>query len=107
MVATARFLHLKSQELHEALKEAHVTIGEEADERVRLREEIPAINASDKTVALLAAMSNQHQEAQAAAAFNAERARLAECDAGQLRGQIGLVQAHRSLGPGPCASGRA
>jgi len=30
------------------------------------------------TVALLAAMSAQHQEAQAAAAFNAERARLAE-----------------------------
>ena len=27
MVATARYLHLKSQELHEALKEAHVTIG--------------------------------------------------------------------------------
>ena len=32
---------------------AHVTIGEEADERVRLREEIPAIDASDKTVVLL------------------------------------------------------
>jgi hypothetical protein len=40
VVATARYLHLKSQELHEALREAHVTIGEEADERVRLREEI-------------------------------------------------------------------
>ena len=40
----------------------------------------------------LAAMSNQHQEVQAAAAFNAERARLAEWDAGLLRGQIGLVQ---------------
>ena len=59
------------QELHEALKEAHVTIGEEADERVRLREEIPAIDA------------------QAAADFNDERARLAEWDADQLRGQIG------------------
>jgi hypothetical protein len=67
-------LHLKSQELHEALKEAHVTIGEEADERVRLREEIPAIDA------------------QAAADLNAERARLAEWDADQLRGQIVLVQ---------------
>ena len=40
----------------------------------------------------LAAMSNQHQEAQAVAALNAERARLAEWDAGQLRGEIGLVQ---------------
>ena len=59
VVATARYLHLKSQELHKALREAHVTIGEEA---------------------------------QAAAAFNTERARLAEWDAGQLRGQIGLVQ---------------
>jgi hypothetical protein len=37
-------------------------------------------------------MSTQHQEAQAAAVFNAERARLAEWDANQLRGQIGLVQ---------------
>ena len=59
VVATARYLHLKSQELHEALKEAHVTIGEEADERVRLREEIPDIDASDKTVAPLAALSTQ------------------------------------------------
>ena len=52
VVATARYLHLKSQELHEALREAHVTIGEEVDERVRLREEIPASDASDKTIAL-------------------------------------------------------
>ena len=92
VVALARYLHLKSQELHEALRKAHVTIGEEADERVRLRREIPAIDASDKTVALLAAMSARREEAQAAATFNAERARLAEWDAGQLRGQIGLVQ---------------
>ena len=46
VVATARYLHLKSQELHEALKTAHETIGEEADERVRLREEGPAIDAN-------------------------------------------------------------
>ena len=64
---------LPSQELHEALKEAHETIGLEADERVRLREEIPAIDA----------LSTKHQEAQAAADFNAERARLAEWDAGR------------------------
>jgi hypothetical protein len=37
-------------------------------------------------------MSSKHQEAQAAATCNAERARLAEWDAGQLRGQIGLAQ---------------
>ena len=96
MVASARYLHLKSQELHEALMEAHQTIGEEADERMRLREEGPATDANAQTVVLLtdqlAAMSNLHQEAQAAAAFNAERVRLAEWDAGQLRGQIGLVQ---------------
>ena len=60
------------------------------------REEIPAIDASAQTVLhltdQLAAMSNQHQEAQAAAVSNAERTRPAEWDPGQLRGQIGLVQ---------------
>ena len=83
MVATTHYLNLKSQELHEALMEAHGTLGEDADERVRLREEGPAIETNAQRVVLLtdqlAAMSNQHQEAQAAAA-------------GQLRGQIGLVQ---------------
>ena len=42
-------------------------------------------------------MSNQHQVAQAAVAFNAERARLAEWESGQLRGQIGLVQQDLAL----------
>ena len=37
-------------------------------------------------------MSSKYQEALAAAASNAERARLAEWDAGLLRGQIGLAQ---------------
>jgi hypothetical protein len=96
MVATARYLHLKSQELYEALIKAHGILAEDADERVRLREEGPAIAVNAQRVLdltdQLAAMSNQHQEAQAAAAFNAEHARLAEWDAGQLRGQIGLVQ---------------
>jgi len=92
MVATAHYLHLKRQELHEALMEALETIGLEADERVWLREEVLAIDANAQTVVLLtdqlAAMTNQHQEAQAAAAFNVECARLVEWDAGQL----GLVQ---------------
>ena len=102
MVATARYLQLKSQELHEALMDAYETIGLEVDEKVRLREEVPAIDVNAQTVVLLtdqlAAMSNQHQEAQAAAAFNAELARFAEWEAGQARvgcqvgGQIGLVQ---------------
>ncbi len=96
MVATARYLHLKSQELHEALMEAHGILGEDADERVRLREEGPVHEANARRLLdltdQLSALTNQHQEAQAAAAFNAERARLAEWDAGQLRGQIGLVQ---------------
>ncbi len=82
MVATARYLHLKSQELHEALMEAHGILGEDADERVRLREEGPAHEANARRVLdltdQLSALTNQHQEAQAAAAFNAERARLAE-----------------------------
>jgi hypothetical protein len=96
MVATARYLHLKSQELPEALMEAHGILGEDADERVRLREEGPAQEANARRVIDLAdqlsALTNQHQEAQAAAAFQAERARLAEWDAGHLRGQIGLIQ---------------
>jgi hypothetical protein len=36
VVVTARYLHLKSQELHEALMDAHETIGLEVDEKVRL-----------------------------------------------------------------------
>ena len=67
MVATAHYLHHKSQELHEALMEAHGTLGEDADERVRLCEEGPAIAANAQRVLhltdQLAAMSNQHQEA--------------------------------------------
>ena len=57
MVATARYLHLKSQELHEALMEAYGTLGEDADERVRLREEGPAIEANAQRVVLL---TDQH-----------------------------------------------
>jgi hypothetical protein len=91
MVATARYLHLKSQELPEALMEAHGILGEDADERVRLREEGPAHEAIARRVLdltdQLSAMSNQHQEAQAAAAFNAERTRLAEWDAATTSAQ--------------------
>ena len=53
MVATVRYLHLKSQELHEALMEAHGTLGDDAEERVRLREEGPAIEANAQRVVLL------------------------------------------------------
>jgi len=63
MVATARYLQLKSQELYEALMEAHGTLEEDTDERVRLREEGPAIAANAQRVLdltdQLAAMSNQ------------------------------------------------
>jgi hypothetical protein len=61
-----------------------------------LRGQAPAADASAQPVAILtdqlAAMPSKHQEAQAVAVFNAERARLAEWDAGQLRGQLGLAQ---------------
>ena len=100
MVATARYLHLKHKELYDALISAHVTIGDNLEEKIRLREKGPDIEASAKSAALLtdqlAAMSTKHQQAQAAVTFNEERARLAEWDANQLRGQ---------LGPGPRASG--
>jgi hypothetical protein len=82
MVPTARYLHLKCQELHEALMTAHETIEFEVEEKVRLRGAAPAVDASAQPVALLtdqlAAMSSKHQEALTAAASNAERARLAE-----------------------------
>ena len=42
LVATARYLHLKSQELHEALMTTHETIGLEVEEKVRLRGAAPA-----------------------------------------------------------------
>ena len=79
MVATARYLHLKAQELHEALMDAHVTIGDNLEEKIRLRDQGPDIEASAQSTALLtdqlAAMSTKHQQAQAAATFNEERAR--------------------------------
>ena len=48
MVATARY-----QELHEALMEAHGTLGDDAEERVRLREEGQAIEGQAQSVVLL------------------------------------------------------
>ena len=96
VVVTACYLHLKCQELHQELMAANSIIGFEVEDKVRMRGEVPVSESDTQTVALLtnqlAAMSSQHQEAQAAAAVNAERARLAEWDAGQLRGQIGLIQ---------------
>ena len=95
MVATARYLHLKSQELYESLMTDHETIEFEVEEKVRLRGAAPAVDASAQPVTLLtdqlAAMSSKHQEALAAAASNAQRVKLAEC-AGLLRGKIGLAQ---------------
>ncbi len=65
MVTTARYLYLKSQELHEA-------------EVALLTDQLPA-------------MSTKYQEAPAAAS-DAEPARLDEWETGLLRGQIGLAQ---------------
>ena len=87
---------LKAQELHDALINAHITIGDNLEEKIRLRDPGPDIEASAKSAALLtdqlAAMSTKHQQAQAAATFNEERARLVEWNANQLRGQLGLAQ---------------
>ena len=79
MVATAHFLHLKSQELHEALMSAHETIGEAVEEKVYLRRQFPAADTS------------KHQEALAAAASIKKRTKLAEFDTDELRGQLGLA----------------
>jgi hypothetical protein len=81
---------------HGPLPSPQETIGLDMEEKVRLRGAAPATDTSAPPVALLtdqlAAMSFKHQEALAAAAFNAEQARLAEWDACQLRGQLGLAQ---------------
>ena len=68
MVATARYLHLKAQELHDALINAHITIGDNLEEKIRLREKGPDIEASAQSAALLTdqlvAMSTKHQQSQ-------------------------------------------
>ena len=96
MVAMARYLHLKAQELHNALISVHITIGDNLEEKIRLRDQGPDIEASAQSAALLtgqlAAVSTKHQQAQAAATFNEERARTTEWDANQLRDQLGLPQ---------------
>ena len=87
IVATGRYLQLKIQELHEALQKAQETIGLANDERVQVRLSKPGTSSHQ-----LAAMSTSLQAAEAAATFNGERARFAEWDANQLRGQLGLAQ---------------
>ena len=62
------------KELYDALISAHVTIGDNLEEKIRLRDQGPDIEASAQSAALLtdqlAAMSTKHQQAQAAATFN-------------------------------------
>ncbi len=86
MVATACYLHLKSQELHDALMSVHETQWRRRS-TYEDRSQLVALLTDQ-----LAAMSSKHQEAKATATFNAERARLVEWDADQLRGQLGLAQ---------------
>ena len=43
MVATARYLHLKAQELHDALISVHITIEDNLEEKIRLRNQGPDI----------------------------------------------------------------
>jgi hypothetical protein len=53
IAATARYLLLKSQELHEVLMTVHETIGLYREEKVRQRGEAPAVDASAQPVAIL------------------------------------------------------
>ena len=91
IVATTRYLHLKAQELHDALISAHTTIGGNLEEKIRLCDQGPDIEASAQLAALLtdqlAAISTKHQQARAEATFNEGQAQL-----NQLRGQLGLAQ---------------
>ena len=53
MVATARYLHLKAQKLHDAIISAHITIGDDLEEKIRLHDQGPDIEASAQSAALL------------------------------------------------------
>ena len=53
MVATARYLHLKAQELHDALISVHITFGDDLEEKIRLRDQGLDIEASAQSAALL------------------------------------------------------
>ena len=70
---------------HDALISAHITIGDDLEEKIRLRDQGPDIEASAQSAALLTdqlvAMSNKHQQARAEATFNEERAR-SDCRVG-------------------------
>ena len=91
ILATARYLHLNAQELHDALIDAHTTIGDALEEKIRLRDQGPDTKAALLTDPL-AAISTKHQQARADATFNEEHAGTAEWDANRLRGQLGLAQ---------------
>jgi hypothetical protein len=71
MVVTACYLHLKCQDLYEVLMSAHETIVEAVEEKVHLRAQVPAADASIQPVALhtdqLMAISSKYLYAQAAA----------------------------------------
>lgn len=62
MVVAVRYLHLKSQELHEALMSAHEIIGDAVEEKVYLRRQAPP--AADALLTnQVVTMSSKHQEA--------------------------------------------
>jgi hypothetical protein len=109
MVATARYFHLKSQELPMRPSE-RLWRRSTCKDRPQLPMPAPSTQPQHRCQHQLAAMSSKHHEVLATAAFNAERARLAEWKAGQLRGQIGLAlhdlaRARNYLTTSPHASG--
>ena len=61
MVATARYLHLKAQELHDALIDAHASIGDALEEKMQLRDQGPDAQSAALLTEQLAAMSTKHQ----------------------------------------------
>jgi hypothetical protein len=92
----ARYFALKTQEVHEALQEAHEAMGlakitpEHATDEVgnQAAADRPGLTEQD------AASAARLQEALAVAAANAERARVAEHSNTELRGQLAQAQAH-------------
>ena len=83
IVSMARYLQLKTQEIHEALQEAHKVIGLA---KIIGTPDRPNLTEQD------AALAARHQDALASTASQAERARAAEHNNIELQGQLALAQ---------------
>ena len=89
VVSMARYLHLKTQEIHEALQKAHKVIGLAKIIPERPADEVDYQAATDRPGLI-------EQDALTSTAAQAERARAAEHNNIELRVQLTLAQAQSS-----------